>query len=239
MLVVEQWAELRRLHFVQGVSIKELARRFDVDVLKPPPMTGVMGQVALSAGSPAPVPVPIEQHVEERVHVIRGIRVMLDADLAALYGVSTGALNQAVARNARRFPADFAFRLRPEEVAALKSQSVISNVGRGGRRRSPPRAFSEQGVAMLSSVLQSERAIAVNILIMRTFVRLRAALGQSAELRRLIAELERRLDEHTEVLGEVIEAIRALSTPAVTHALGFRLPAARNEDEPADAGGRR
>ncbi len=167
--------------------------------------------------------------------MIRGIRVMLDADLAALYGVRTGALNQAVARNAGRFPSDFAFRLSAHEVAALKSQSVTSKGGRGGRRRSTPRAFTEQGVAMLSSVLQSERAIAVNILIMRTFVRLRAALGQSVELRRLIAELERRLDKHADVLGEVIEAIRALSTPAATHAIGFRLPSASSEDEPAGA----
>jgi hypothetical protein len=110
------------------------------------------------------------ERVENRILSIRGYRVMLDADLAVLYGVTTGALNQAVKRNAERFPGDFMFRLTAEEGANLKSQIVISN-GWGGRRRSLPLAFTEQGVAMLSGVLNSSRAIQANVAIMRAFVR--------------------------------------------------------------------
>src|SRR4029077_7938765 len=117
--------------------------------------------------------------IEARIHVIRGERVMLDADLAALYGVTTGRLNEAVQRNHARFPDDFMFRLNAEEAAGLISQIAISkNPGRGGRRKLPF-AFTEHGVAMLSSVLRSERAVAVNILIMRTFVRLRRSLNET------------------------------------------------------------
>jgi hypothetical protein len=112
------------------------------------------------------LPAPIEQPdaVASRIHVLRGERVMLDEDLAHLYGVTTGHLNEAVRRNGARFPADFAFRLTPEVLAALKSQFAISNRGKGGRRRSRPLAFTEEGVAMLSTVLNGERAVAVNIL---------------------------------------------------------------------------
>jgi len=110
--------------------------------------------------------------IEARIHLIRGLRVMLDSDLAELYGVETGMLNRAVSRNASRFPADFAFVLTPPEAADLRFQIGISK-SRGGRRY-PPRAFTEQGVAMLSSVLRSTRAIKVNIEIMRAFVRFRA-----------------------------------------------------------------
>jgi hypothetical protein len=112
--------------------------------------------------------VPIEQ-IESRLHVIRGQRVILDSDIAELYGVPTKALNQAVERNRERFPDDFTFLLAPHEVTNLKSQSVTSSSGHGGRRK-PPRAFTEQGVAMLSSVLRSETAVRVNIAIMRAFV---------------------------------------------------------------------
>lgn len=108
----------------------------------------------------------------QRIHLIRGHKVMLDADLAELYGAPTKALNQAVKRNAERFPPDFMFRLSADESLALRSQTVTSNAGRGGRRTAPY-AFTEQGVAMLSSVLGSTRAIGVNIEIMRTFVRVR------------------------------------------------------------------
>ncbi len=156
---------------------------------------------------------------------------MLDADLAMLYGVPTKVLNQAVRRNRARFPEDFMFQLTREEVANLRSQIVTSSFGGYGGRRYPPYAFTEQGVAMLSSVLNSERAVAVNILIMRTFVRLRAALGESAELRKQLVELERRIDEHGEVLGDVIAAIEALSNPPSTHALGFRLSPPSRGDE--------
>ena len=114
---------------------------------------------------------------------------MLDADLARLYGVETRALVQAVKRNASRFPDDFMFQLSADEFGALRSQTAIPNPGRGGRR-TPPYAFTEQGVAMLSSVLGSERAIAVNIEIMRTFVRVRALSATHAGLAKRLAELE-------------------------------------------------
>jgi len=146
---------------------------------------------------------------------------MLDSDLAALYGVPTKRLNQAVRRNRKRFPSDFMFQVTSAELANLRSQIVTSSLGHGGRRFRPY-AFTEQGVAMLSSVLNSERAIAVNVLIMRAFVRLRAALGESAELRRQIQELERRVGEHADILGEVIQAIEALATPPRTYAIGLR-----------------
>jgi hypothetical protein len=125
---------------------------------------------------------------------VRGVRVMLAANLAELYGVPTSALNQAVDRNPARFPEDFAFRLTAEEAERLRSQTVISIRGRGGPR-TPPRAFTEQGVAMLSSVLHSQCAIAMNVLIMRTFVRLRRVQSDYdyADLRRRLEELERRI----------------------------------------------
>lgn len=110
--------------------------------------------------------VPVEQ-VERLIHVARREKVLLDADLAMLYGVTTGALNRAVRRNANRFPPEFMFQLSPEEAGILKCQSGISSLGHGGRRRSLPYAFTEQGVAMLSSVLRSERAVRVNVAIMR------------------------------------------------------------------------
>jgi hypothetical protein len=123
------------------------------------------------------------------IHLVRGHKVLLDEDLAKLYEVETKRLNEAVKRNVTRFPSDFAFRLTPEEAADLKSQSATSS-GHGGRRRSLPMAFTEQGVAMLSSVLGSERAIAVNIEIMRAFVRLRHILAEHADLAQRLAALE-------------------------------------------------
>jgi hypothetical protein len=152
--------------------------------------------------------------IEHRIHLVRGERVMLDADLAALYDVSTGRLNEAVRRNRGRFPTDFMFRLTLQEATSLRSQFAISNVyGRGGRRYLPY-AFTEQGVAMLSSVLNSKRAVAVNILIMRTFVQLRRAQGQFAELRQQIVDLAQRVEGHDELLGEILGALEALAQPA-------------------------
>lgn len=162
--------------------------------------------------------------IQSRILALREQRVMLDADLAQLYGVQTRALVQAVKRNLARFPEDFMFQLSPEEWAALRSQSVISNTeGRGGRRTAPY-AFTEQGVAMLSSVLGSPRAIAVNIEIMRTFVRVRALAATHGELAKRLAELE----DKTEALAmnhdtfshntrsqlkKVFDALRELMTP--------------------------
>src|SRR5712671_5834711 len=120
--------------------------------------------------------IPMER-IERAILLIRGEKVMLDSDLAELYGVETGALNRAVKRNVNRFPLDFMFQLTPKEAENLKCQFGISSSSYGGRRRSFPYAFTEQGVAMLSSVLNSERAVAVNIGIMRAFVKLRQMLA--------------------------------------------------------------
>lgn len=159
--------------------------------------------------------------VAERIHEVRGQRVMFDMDLAHLYRVPTKTLNQAVSRNLRRFPADFMFRLTPAEASSLKSQIVTSNPGRGGRHRSTPRAFTEQGVAMLSGVLRSSIAIAVNIEIMRAFARLRRLYGEHAELTKRIDELETRFDQSFQV---VFDAIRAMQRPPMPRRqpLGFR-----------------
>jgi len=146
--------------------------------------------------------------IEQKIYLIRRHKVMLDADLAELYGVTTGNLNLAVRRNQRRFPEDFMFQLRREEAQTLLLQNARAK-GRGGRR-TPPYAFTEQGVAMLSSVLNSERAIEVNIAIMRAFVRLRVLLATHADLARRLNELEQNYDEQFRV---VFEAIRELMTP--------------------------
>jgi predicted RNA-binding protein YlqC (UPF0109 family) len=140
--------------------------------------------------------------VERAIHAIRDHRVMLDEDLARLYGVPTGRLNEAVKRNRARFPRDFAFRLTAAEAGNLKSQFAISRA-HGGRRFSPL-AFTEQGVAMLSSVLNSKRAIAVNIGIMRAFVKLRQAVAVNAELGRRLAVVEARLDQHRAETGKTL-----------------------------------
>ncbi len=139
------------------------------------------------------------------IHEIRGQRVLIDEDLAELYGVETRAIVQAVKRNHARFPADFLFQLSVGEFAALRSQAVISN-GRGGRR-SRPYAFTEQGVAMMSSVLHSPRAIRVNIEIMRAFVRMREIVGNHRALARKLAALENNYDSQ---FRAVFEAIRRL-----------------------------
>jgi hypothetical protein len=153
--------------------------------------------------------IPIER-IARAILVIRREKVMLDSDLAALYGVTTGNLNKAVKRNAERFPTDFMFQLDAEEVANLKFQFGISSWG--GRRRRPY-AFTEQGVAMLSSVLNSERAVKVNIAIMRAFVKLRETLDTNRELARKFAELEQRVGKHDEEISAILEAIRQLMAP--------------------------
>lgn len=146
--------------------------------------------------------------IEQKIYMIRGHKVMLDADLAELYGVTTGNLNLAVRRNPKRFPQDFMFQLSGQETRSLLLQNASAK-GRGGRR-TPPYAFTEQGVSMLSSVLNSERAIEVNIGIMRAFVRLRAMLASHADLARRLEKLEGKYDEQ---FKEVFEAIREMMTP--------------------------
>ena len=153
--------------------------------------------------------VPVER-IERAIIVLREHRVMLDTDLATMYDVDTRALVQAVKRNIERFPEDFMFQLTAEEFECLRSQIVISKpAGRGGRRVAPY-AFTEQGVAMLSSVLRSPRAVQVNIEIMRAFVRLRQMLQANADLSRKLAALEKKYDAQFRV---VFDAIRELMTP--------------------------
>jgi len=144
------------------------------------------------------------------IKISNGQRVLLDEDLARLYGVSTGTINQAVSRNRERFPPDFVFPLTRKQLTNLKSQSVISS---WGGRRTAVLAFTEQGVAMLSSVLRSPRAIEVNVAIMRAFVRLRRLLVEHADLASKLEDLERRFEQHDESIAAVFEAIRQLLQP--------------------------
>jgi hypothetical protein len=153
-------------------------------------------------------PPVLTRHIEQAILVIRGHRVMLDADLAALYGVETGALVRAVKRNAYRFPEDFMFQLTSQEFEILRCQFGISSSW--GGRRHPPYAFTEQGVAMLSSVLRSKRAAQVNVEIMRAFVRLRRILADNAGLARRLDELEKKYDVQFKA---VFDAIRGLMQP--------------------------
>jgi len=156
--------------------------------------------------------VPLD-HVERVILVLRGRKVLLDEDLAFLYGVEVKALNQAVKRNSKRFPVDFMFQLTKEEGERLRSQNVTLNVARRGtHRKYLPFAFTEQGVAMLSSVLRSPRAVQVNIEIMRAFVRLRQMLLANAELAKKLAAHEKKCDIQ---FRAVFDAIRELKAPRV------------------------
>ncbi|HWZ99554.1 MAG TPA: ORF6N domain-containing protein [Candidatus Dormibacteraeota bacterium] len=143
--------------------------------------------------------------ISRKIYFLRGQRVMLSADLARLYGVEVRALVQAVQRNIERFPDDFLFQLTDDEYTNLKSQFVISSWG--GARRARPYAFTEQGVAMLSSVLRGSRAVQVNIAIMRTFVRLREMLATNQKLRRKIEDMEKRYDAKFQVIFATIESM--------------------------------
>jgi len=154
--------------------------------------------------------IPVERLVQS-IRWIRGQRVLLDSDLAILYDVTTGNLNKAVKRNVDRFSSDFMFQLKPQELANLKFQFGTSSWG--GRRRSRPYVFTEQGIAMLSSVLNSERAIKVNIAIMRAFVKLRQMLDTNRELASKFSELERRVGKHDEEIAVILETIRQLMPP--------------------------
>jgi hypothetical protein len=159
--------------------------------------------------------------IEKVILLVRGQKVMLDADLAGLYGVETRVLVQAVKRNLERFPEDFMFQLNKEEADFLRSQIVTLKKGRGQHSKYLPYAFTEQGVAMLSSVLRSQRAIQVNIEIMRAFIRLRQMLASHAELARKLDALEKKYDAQ---FKDVFEAIRQLMAPPEQkrRAIGFR-----------------
>jgi hypothetical protein len=168
---------------------------------------------------------PLEA-IERRIYLIRDQKVMLDQDLAELYGVPTKVLNQAVSRNRDRFPADFMFRLTTQEFSNLKSQIVTAS---WGGRRSPPSAFTEQGVAMLSGVLRSKRAVRANVAIMRAFVRMREAMISHREMARKLNEMERKYDAQ---FRAVFDALRELMLPPKTpkrRPIGFIHP--KDDDE--------
>jgi hypothetical protein len=166
--------------------------------------------------------------IEKRILFVRGRQVMLDEDLADLYSVETRVLVQQVRRNEKRFPADFMFQLSTEEFDHLKSQFVMSSGGHGGRRKRPL-VFTEQGIAMLSGVLRSDRAIAVNIEIMRAFVELRRVSTSYAALQERVDELERdmtaRLDQHDEKIEQIFKALHQLiaQPQGPKHPVGFRV----------------
>lgn len=153
--------------------------------------------------------IPVEI-IERQIYLIRSQKVMLDSDLAKLYGVPIKRLNEQVRRNLKRFPVDFMFQLTKEESDSLRSQIASLKIGRGEHRKYLPYAFTENGVAMLSSVLNSERAIDVNIQIMRTFTKLREMLLTHKDLQKKIEELERKYDAQFKV---VFDAIRQLMAP--------------------------
>jgi hypothetical protein len=163
----------------------------------------------------------LPERIEKAILIIRGERVMLDADLAALYGVPTKVFNQAVKRNKKRFPSDFMFQLSNQELSDLRSQIVTSNPAAKMGLRHRPYAFSEQGVAMLSSVLNSDQAIDVNIAIIRTFVRLRQMLSTHKDLARKIGALERKYDGQFQVVFRAIRELMEPPAPKKRNRIGF------------------
>ena len=165
--------------------------------------------------------IPVEM-IEKKILLIRGQKVMLSTHLAELYGVETRALNQAVKRNIKRFPEDFMFQVNDSEAEQLVSQNVIPHKKYFGG--SLPYAFTEQGVAMLSSVLNSERAVQVNIAIMRAFVKLREMLSTNKELAHKFAQLEKKIEKHDDEIKLIFDAIRQLMAPPETkkRKIGFR-----------------
>src|SRR5574340_449702 len=181
---------------------------------------GTPRRIAVKVKRSANSLIPVER-IERAILLIRGHKVMLDRDLAELYGVKAIALRQQVGRNEVRFPPDFMFRLSQEEAEALVSQNVIpSKRSLGG---SLPYAFTQEGVAMLSSVLRSERAVLVNIEIMRTFVRLRAMLASNVELARRLDQLERKYDAQFRVVFDAIRELMAPPPPRARQRIGFHV----------------
>jgi phage regulator Rha-like protein len=166
--------------------------------------------------------------VESRILFLRHQRVILDADIAELYGVPVKVLNQQIKRNQKRFPSDFVFRLNAKEQAVLRSQFVTSKAGRGGRRYAPY-AFTEHGAIMAATVLNSERAVEMSVFVVRAFVRLREMLATNRLLAGKIDELENRLDTHDSTIQDLLEAIKELMTPQdpPRKRIGFQLPAAK------------
>ena len=155
--------------------------------------------------------VPVE-HIAQSIRIFRGHKVLLDAELAALYGVSTARLNQQIRRNLERFPGDFMFQLSAAEYSALMLQNATSKIGRGGRRKLPL-VFTEHGAIMAATVLNSSRAVEMSVYVVRAFVKLREALASNEELTQKLDELERRLQTHDQAIVGILKAIRELMNP--------------------------
>jgi ORF6N domain len=169
--------------------------------------------------------------VESRILFLRHQRIILDTDLAELYGVSVKRLNQQVTRNQERFPSDFMFQLTKKEYGALRLQIATSKKGGGGRggRRYLPHVFTEHGAIMAATVLNSARAVEMSLFVVRAFVRLREMLATNRRFAAKIDELERQLNTHDSVIAELIEALRELMAPPRTRrrSIGFQLPAVK------------
>lgn len=165
----------------------------------------------------------IRRPVESRILFIRGQKILLDDDLAALYGVKVKRLNEQVKRNTHRFPDDFVFRLTPAEGRALRSQFATSKTGRGGRRYTPF-AFTEHGAIMAASVLNSRRAVQMSVFVVRAFVRLREMLATNRELAEKVGELDKRLQTHDVAIRQILDAIKRLMQPPAKprQSIGFR-----------------
>jgi len=161
----------------------------------------------------AKMPVASVEQIEARIFLIRGQKVMLDADLAELYGVETKRLNEQVSRNSERFPEDFMFQLNEEEFDSLRSQFATLKTGRGQHRKYLPYAFTEHGAIMAASVLNSPQAIEVSVHVVRAFVRLRELVAGNKELAQKLNQLERKVGAHDKAIAEIISAIRELMSP--------------------------
>jgi hypothetical protein len=176
------------------------------------------------------------KHIEARIHRVRGHKVLLDADLAELYGVSTKRLNEQVRRNPERFPDDFMFILTNQELAILKSQFATSSSSQKrsgwGGRRTAPHAFTEHGAVMAATVLNSARAIEISVYVVRAFVRLRAMIATNKELAKKLEELERRVDTHDQAIAGILQAIRQLMAPPdpKKRPIGFVVPQDKNRN---------
>ncbi|HXM82695.1 MAG TPA: ORF6N domain-containing protein [Burkholderiales bacterium] len=166
------------------------------------------GRVSESKGSVVPI-----EHIRSRILLVRGHKVLLDADLAALYGVTTKRFNEQVRRNAARFPEDFTFRLSTEEWDSLRSQFATLKTGRGQHRKYLPLAFTEHGAIMAATILNSPRATEVSVYVVRAFVRLRELLASNKELARRLDQLEKKLGSHDQAIAGLVNTIRNLMSP--------------------------
>ena len=189
------------------------------------PQTSAILSFSLMSKSPSQLAIP----VDSRILILRHQRVILDSDLAELYGVTVKGLNQQIKRNRERFPADFMFRLTGKEDQILRSQIVTSSKKHGGRRY-PPYAFTEHGAIMAATVLNSKQAIEMSVFVVRAFVRMREMLAKNRQLAAKVNELDRRLETHDTTIQDIIEAIKELMLPEEPskRKIGFQLPPGRS-----------